>query len=140
MSYSWILPDRLAQGSRPTYEDASRFDVVVLCAVEHQPSRTLFPSGVEVVHAGFDDARDPTREDLARAARAARIVARRVHEGKRVLVTCRQGRNRSGLVVATALHLLTGAPGALAADHVKARRDRALTNDAFVDALRELGT
>jgi protein-tyrosine phosphatase len=119
-----------------------RFDAIVFCAVEAQPTpdecAKLKPL-VEVILAPNDDTgRPPTREELATALRTSEIVADRVRRGKHVLVTCMQGRNRSGLVVALALHRLMGWPGRQCVSHVRARRKDALTNRYFVIALETL--
>jgi len=68
-----------------------------------------------------------------------RFVARLVEDGKRVLVHCTQGLNRSGLVVACALTYLGHEP-ADAIDLVRRKRGvddgfGALGNEAFVDWL-----
>ena len=68
-----------------------------------------------------------------------RFVARLVEDGKRVLVHCTQGHNRSGLVVACALTYLGHKP-ADAIDLVRRKRGvddgfGALGNEAFVDWL-----
>jgi protein-tyrosine phosphatase len=72
----------------------------------------------------------------------AGAIAARVRAGRACLVTCQQGRNRSGLVAALALSCLTGAPGATSAEAVRARRaspfGEALTNREFVGLLRSI--
>lgn len=135
-----ILPN-LWQGSAPPLggELAARgFRALVLCAKEHQPPAARFP-GVAVCHAPNDDTgRPPTREELAIAATAARWVAEHVVRAAPVLVTCWAGRNRSGLVSALALQLLTGEAGAACARRVQRCRPNALTNRAFVRVLDAL--
>ena len=70
--------------------------------------------------------------DWTKAVNTAQRVARRVRRGRGVLVTCAQGRNRSGLVSCITLHLLTGMRGAEAVAHVKRMRGRlACTNPQF---------
>jgi hypothetical protein len=128
----------LYQGSAPPHGSAVRecgFTTLVLCAQEIQPGSVDFP-GVTVVHApNSDDGTRITQAQWQTAIQAAEIVARRVRGGERVLVTCAAGRNRSGLVSALALHLLTGISGAEAARLVKAQRHNALTNRWFMSAL-----
>jgi protein-tyrosine phosphatase len=120
---------------------AQRSRVLVLCAEEVQPRGANFP-GVHVIHAGFDDDYSLSEEERTIAVRAAREVARHVRSGDKVLVTCQQGRNRSGLVAALAVHLLTGMSGKDAARFVQKRRRTidgpALSNDYFVDLLSRL--
>ena len=118
------------------------FQVLVLCASEHQPPAEAHP-GVEVLRIGLEDDGSPMMRWHVREAFAlADAVARRVRAGRACLVTCQQGRNRSGLVAALALARLTGAPGALAAEAVRARRlspfGQALTNREFVGLLRSI--
>lgn len=68
---------------------------------------------------------------------AARTVAERVKGGKRVLVHCAAGLNRSGVVSARALMFL-GVPVTEALARVRAARGPfALSNRAFVEWLQE---
>lgn len=131
---------KLYIGSAPavgTPLGALGFRVLVLAAQEYQHGRQAFP-GVSVVHAGFVD-RDPAAPtDIAVASEAAALVAVEVAESRRTLVTCWQGRNRSGLVVAFALVKLYGVSGRRAMRMVRAVRPTALTNDAYARLLRSL--
>lgn len=106
------------------------FQVVVLCAEEYQPRSWELP-GVRVVHAGFNDTPFPTADDEAAAVGAARLTARALLQKRRVLVTCWQGRNRSGLVCAAALCSVYGWDARVARDAVRAVRPNALTNPTF---------
>ena len=136
-----ILP-LLWQGSAPPpgpHVRLAGYDTLILCAEEYQPGSEEFP-GVEVVYAPNDDDYDtsPTREQFALALRASRVAQQRVLEKKRVLVTCRMGRNRSGLVSALTLYLL-GLPAKLAIEQVQKKRLRdSLQNPQFVRALLNL--
>jgi hypothetical protein len=141
-----IVPN-LWQGSYPgtgRAVAASGFSMLVLCAVELQEPAELFP-GVEVVHApNYDDYENPlTRERLTVAMEAARRVQGMVEQGKKVLVTCRAGMNRSGLVTALALHLLYNWDGGTCIRKVRQNRTewkgfRPLSNPDFTRALRRL--
>lgn len=112
------------------------FRVLVLCAREIQPSADLF-SDLVIVHAPTDDAdRPPLPVEYTNARQAAIVVALAAMRGVPVLVTCAQGRNRSGLVTALALHRLTGEGGAACARHVRRCRAGALTNPHFLALLR----
>ena len=128
----------LYQGAFPAPGHAvrdARFDVLVLCASEVQLSADRYP-GVAVVHCPlWDGELKPAEWELAK--RAANAVARAMLQQKRVLVTCAAGRNRSGLVTALALHLITGKSGAECVRHVVRCRTNApaLTNFSFVRAL-----
>ena len=128
----------LWQGAKPPLGDAVRLAgvrVLVLCAQEYQPSRNDFP-GVRVIRAPNDDAdRPPSVEEMTVALDAAGVVAQYVRNGARVLVTCQQGRNRSGLVTALALHRLMRFPGRECVRMVQEARPGALTNEHFVRAL-----
>lgn len=133
------ITGELFQGSAPpTGEELARagFDTVVLTAVEYQPSSALFP-GVEVLRLPMEDV--PVR--LSRAqfraiSELARMIKLRLARGSRVLVTCRAGLNRSGLVVATLLAREAGMKPVDAVRLVRAKRSiLALNNPAFVHAV-----
>lgn len=135
--------DGLWVGAAPPpggYSD--RFDVIVFTADEYQPPASMFP-GIRVRHFPFDDSGRPTDRDLETAWAAAEAVARDLRRGQRVLVTCRMGRNRSALVAALALYLITEAPGADILALVRDRRTdavgvQALANRTFQAYLRAL--
>lgn len=122
----------LYQGGRPpigyNLKNAG-FDVLVLTAWEHQPPDELFP-GVEVLRARLVDVAPYREEDRAEAILLAREVAARVESGKRVLVTCYMGWNRSGWVTGHALRFLGVEPGR-AVRQVQMCRSRALGNKSF---------
>ncbi len=119
------------------------FDLLVLTAVEYQFTSFEYP-GVEVLRAPNEDSGDPlTRPQLQIAIAAAKEVVKRLQAGEKVLVTCAQGINRSGLVVALALHFLYGWPGRICIEAVRVKRKlrqghKALTNPSFVQALERL--
>jgi hypothetical protein len=131
------------------------FSTVVLCAFEYQPPHVVPPHvammpgmrdtnpwpGVEVVYAPNDDDFDhaPPRETVRLAIKAARVVAARLAEGRKVLVTCWQGKNRSGLVSALGLHFHLGISGADATRIVQTRRSHGLRNPIFCEMLSRLG-
>lgn len=132
---------RLWQGSAlATHHDLRRrgFAALVLCAEEYQPDASLFP-GLDVIHCPIDDTIEPLdRRSIGLVNRAAGLVAAHLNAGRRVLVTCMQGRNRSGLVSGLALHMLTGMPGAECVRVVRKGRANALTNPAFAEKLGRL--
>ena len=129
------------------------FKTLILCAREFQPpyaipdvisslpgfrQPTPYP-GVKVFFApNDDDGEVPHREDLALALEAAHEVAWNLERGQKVLSTCWQGRNRSGLVSALGLHLFLGCSGQEAVGLVQTARRNALTNGAFVEVLNRL--
>lgn len=103
-NYSWII-DRLAQGNFPGSANRAfeEFDVVMLCAEEHQPKWKSRPSdGKFVYHLPLDD--DPFQPvplDVGRVIVQTAIAAGSYHvAGKRVITTCHQGHNRSGICTA----------------------------------------
>lgn len=130
------LGKRLYQGSKPPEGDAVHrmgFDALVLCAREFQGGRY---EGVQVIRCPFDDW-TLTSDTWDRAMGCAQRVADLVRNGRRVLVTCHMGINRSGLVSALTIHLLTGWPGGRCTAYVQAMRPGALTNQSFTRALQE---
>lgn len=128
------------QGSRPPLGDELSnqhyFDVLVLAAKEFQPPASKFP-GLEVIHVPLDDT-TMTPDIWKRAAAAARKVDQAHREGKKTLITCLFGMNRSGLVTAMAIHLRSGMSGREAVDLIQAKRPIALWNKSFVHALKSL--
>jgi hypothetical protein len=130
------------------------FTTLVLCAEEYQPPHSVHSHfgavpgvrssnpwpGVEVLYAPNDDNFEvpPSRERLRLALKAARVVAKRLSQQRKVLVTCNQGRNRSGLVSAMALHFHLGISGRTAAKIVQAKRINGLRNPIFCELLSNL--
>lgn len=87
------------------------FQVVALMASGIQdPSRRLEAQGLRVIRCGYEDNRDLAQAQAA-VLRCAPAIASAVAAGKRTLVLCAAGENRSGLATARALWLLTGEPG-----------------------------
>ena len=124
--YSYLLSGgRLAQGSAPPLGVPLPFDTVVLAAREYQPDLP----GFEVVRVPLDDGPPPTKAERMRIRHVARDVADRVRAGKRVLVTCWAGRNRSGVISGLAMRHL-GVPGPEAAARIRRARE-GLTNPHF---------
>ena len=130
----------LWQGGADDVASGEHFDVIVLCAEEFQPaSHIIAKPGTQVVHAPNDDSGHPlSREQATVAIAASRVAARAFREGKKVLISCMQGRNRSGLVTALALHRLYGMAGDRCAQYVKQKRENALTNPYFTDFLAKI--
>lgn len=138
----------LYQGAKPPIGQSvalAGFDTLVLTARELLPfQRPDLFQGVEVLqcplrdHDTRMDEGDP-EDDWTRARDMARRVAARIRLGKRVLVTCHEGWNRSGLICALALHELSGRPGALCVQKIRQRRDNALSQPVFVRRLNALG-
>jgi hypothetical protein len=131
VGFTHLLEDgRLAQGSAPPPGARMPFDVVVLAAREYQPNLP----GYEVLRVPLDDRAPPNHppDALTQAAihDGAHAIAREVRRGRRVLVTCWQGRNRSGVLAGLALVEL-GVPRLHAATLIRLFRD-GLTNPYFL--------
>lgn len=129
-----ILP-RLWQGSAPKPgRSVARhgFQALVLAAEEHQPPARGFP-GVRVMHAPLDDHYEPIGADeWEHIIRAANFAVGNVSCGRRTLITCQAGLNRSGIITALTVCLLTGMSGREAVSLVQRRRPDALCNHSFV--------
>lgn len=94
---------RLWIGGKPPFDrDLPGVDVLVLCAQELQPDKLGFRGAV--IRCPIPDSVLSTHE-LRRALITGREVAKQLVSGKRVLVTCAAGRNRSALVAGLALGL-----------------------------------
>jgi predicted protein tyrosine phosphatase len=104
MSHDEVAPG-LFVGSKPAPGRHDCVDAIVLAAIEYQPPADQFP-GAEVLHAPLDDdsSRQMREDEIALAVKAAGRVARRLRAGRRVLVTCAMGLNRSALIAALAMH------------------------------------
>jgi len=133
----------IAQGdAQSTSATAGQFDMIVFCAKEFQPKPDLLTKikpAKALVYAPFEDG-ELTKGELQIATTAAMTVADAFDEGKKVLVTCMQGRNRSGLVVALALHMIYGVGGVKARQIIRERRAgvEVLMNPAFDRFLENL--
>lgn len=128
-------------------------DVAVLAASDAQPGpdelaylRRVCPS-LSLICAPLDDVEDAWALPgiVKTATEVAQRVKQRLDEGKRVLVICQAGRNRSGLISALTLIARLGISGMEAVSRVRAARDpmlptgeRALTNDAFREYLETI--
>lgn len=126
-SYHYLMPGPwLAQGSAPRPDARLPFDVIVLAAMEYQP---LEMPGYHVLHVPLDDGPPPSQVDRHLIRRTAHEIADRIRHKERVLVTCWQGRNRSGVLAGLALRDL-GLSGTEAARRIRKARN-GLTNPHF---------
>lgn len=135
-----ILPGRLYQGSIDANALDPRPTLHVACAIGHPPSPD---SARDVFFFPIED--DPTTNWLTKplwieqVLKVVDLVAQRVYQGDRVLVTCHAGLNRSGLVSALALCALGMEPD----EAIKLVRERrspdALFNQQFVRVIKTLG-
>lgn len=145
LDFQWIAPN-LAQGSFPSNDPSllwSHFDVVVYMAMPEeggQPDVLTMP-GKKVLRAPIDDRGAPISEtEERRVRRVLPEVVSAVRSGKRVLVSCMHGRNRSGLVVGLAMrHLYPSMEAQKVVQHIRERRKAlsgpALTNRRFVQRI-----
>lgn len=125
------IAPRLWIGAKPPFDhEITGIDVLVLCAREIQPSSMAFKG--RVLRCPINDA-DLSSREIATVAIAARDVTRSIAAGKRVLVTCAMGRNRSALVTGLALGQLTLMNWQQIVALIRARRHpECLSNDAFL--------
>lgn len=136
--YTFLVSDKIAIGGLLAYgEPLEYFSFVMNVAVEVAPSPGVrgAPTGIDkrVIHARINDVEDVQSQvpEILRAAAMARLA----HDaGKRILVTCAQGRNRSGVVLAEFLIGLGHDPKTVIA-LIQKKRTAALTNRAFVSWL-----
>ena len=140
LDYHWILDGKLAQGaySKPPIEFFGPFDTVVFCAEEFQPSFKALPRTKKAIYMPMDD--DPDKPVPANDAKNVKAVsamlAKEVLAGRRVLITCAMGANRSGLVTGMTLRSL-GHQGPDAVSLIRQRRillglrEKALFNPVF---------
>ena len=128
------IAKRLWIGGKPPVDRDLPFDVLALCAAEVQPDEIVFPR--TVVRVPLPDA-ELASYQRRRALQGAQFVARHLAGGKRVLVTCYAGLNRSALVAGLALGMITRMKPDEIVDLIRARRSsEALNNSHFVEYLR----
>lgn len=126
--YTYLIPGLLAQGSAPPPGAALPFDTIVLAAREYQPNLP----GYEVIRVPLsDDGPPPTPEERELIRSNSSRIVRRLMAGKRVLVTCRMGRNRSGVLAGRALVELGHSPERVVTTIKRLRNG--LTNPHFAD-------
>lgn len=128
---------RLWIGAKPPFEhDLPNFDVIALCAAELQPPRTSFHG--KTIRCGFGDVPMLSRAELNTALTGAKQVAAELAAGKRVLVTCQMGLNRSALVTGLAMGMRFDLTAPQIVNHIRSRRSpQALFNDHFVELLEK---
>lgn len=131
------IAPRLWMGAKPPFDrDLPKIDILVLAARELQPAKTAFHGAL--YHCPLvDDHLELT--DIARALQCAHSVAAALLAKQSVLVTCSQGRNRSGLITGLALGYITRMTADQIIDHIRRRRTTSgvLSNQAFVEHLRK---
>lgn len=146
------IHSHLFQGSYPklSKELLQQFDVIVYCSMERQPKPSdlrLVPPDKHVLSIPLDD--NPyqpiSRELAAMLIKLARQLATKVRAGRKTLITCTMGMNRSGLVTALTLMMATGCSGKNAVAAVRQHRrpasdgQQALFNPVFTRFVETLG-
>jgi hypothetical protein len=120
-------------GQPPLDRDLPEFDLLVLCAKEVQPSSLAFSR--DVIRVPLPDAALSSHE-VRQVMIAARGVSSSLRRGRRVLVTCYAGRNRSALVASIGLGMVTRATPAQLVRLMRERRHpEALSNPHFVELI-----
>lgn len=139
-AFDWIVPG-VAQGSYPALKGTAfqHADILVLCAEEHQAKGMKPPPGKNIIRLGFDD--DSYRPIPVEAGKIFHAHAKQLGAaalgGRKILITCHMGLNRSGLI--TALTLMHGFRMTAndAIKLIRARRDKeCLCNPMFEQWLR----
>lgn len=130
---------RLWMGAHPAEKDLRGFDVWVQCAAEFQ-SPSPAP-GLRVIHCPLiDDGYSLSKKEADLAVAVAKEAAVAIQDGKRVLISCTEGRNRSGLVMALTLQALKpDMPMRFIIEHIRTERHArgpVLSNERFVRFLR----
>jgi len=130
-NWNWIT-EQVAQGGFPgdpnrlipTPQVFSIFDVVAFTAQEAIPRKVPTPAGKVAYRFPLDD--DPYRpipsEVAAYAHQFAQQLATQVKQGHRVLITCFQGVNRSGLITGLTIMYAYGFSGKQTVSLIRSRR------------------
>jgi len=115
------------------------WDYVVSAAVEAPPPDSY--SDKRSLHVMLDDEDIDWKTNLVwtqAVLSTARKVAEKVAEGKKVLVACHHGWNRSSLIAALAMRYLGATPAQAIAQIRGTRGVEALNNGSFEKAVRKL--
>lgn len=128
------ITKRLWVGGKPPLDrHLPEFDTLVLCAQEIQPSTIGFKG--QLVRVPLPDSTLST-DELRRALAGARHVGCALSEGKRVLVTCAAGLNRSALVASLGLGIVSRlTPEQIVLLMRERRAPAALHNPHFVEII-----
>ncbi len=133
----------LWQGSRPWIPEEivkREFNTIVFCENDHQPEQEEFP-GMKILRCPLvDDYEiDLTKEEISLINSTADEVVKDVNDGKKILIVCYAGLNRSGLVMGVTLNKYLKFSGVKCANMIRnARNKYALHNPIFVDHLHSL--
>ena len=115
----------------------NQFDVVISMAGKGGLGTRVTYPGV-LVHSFFIDDGILGLGELELVQEAVGLLVGHVAQGRKVLVRCQMGYNRSGLVVALALLQLDCSPAAEVIELIRAKRGRwALCNEWFVKLIED---
>lgn len=146
--YNWIVDGKLAQGAYPGAHPGlfQAFDVIVYVAKEGQPKIHTPPGKLALYCPMEDDIYRPVPPAVGAALhKTADVCAKQAGWGKKVLITCMQGKNRSGLLMGlTILKMFPSYTPEQAITLIRRRRklgggDIALANTMFAQYLMANG-
>lgn len=112
------------------------YDLVILAANSFQDADgAVARAGVEIHYWPMVDDAFMTTLDTFKTAVEQRgaVIASQVAMGRKVLVTCLEGYNRSALLAARALYELKGWSGVAVLHELRSRRPECLFNEGFRD-------
>ena len=127
MNFSWVANERLAGCRIPLNEEEiahlkqQGVDVLIRVVERHLtgiPSTLFSEHGIEEYNEPVTDFSAPSQEQLISILD---FMSRRIREQKRVAVACRQGRGRTGTVLACAL-VMNGLTSDQALDEIRRLR------------------
>lgn len=130
---------RLWVGSEPPFDhDLPDFDLLVLCAREIQPEPEKIAFRRTVFRCPLPDAQLNIQE-LTAAVLVGKAVGDALMGGRRALVTCAKGLNRSAFISALALARITKMSAEQIVTLVRTRRGpSAMSNPYFCQVLRSI--
>ncbi|KKN83834.1 hypothetical protein LCGC14_0294870 [marine sediment metagenome] len=139
-TFSNILLNRLWMSgeleSSPRLILEGRIHAIVNLSHYDDPDETI-EYAKDYLHWPIDDGPLPNLDELGLVVYWA---TQKIREGRRVLIHCDAGLNRSGLVTALVVMEITGMTGTQAISHVRVcRGSTALFNPSFTDYLETLG-
>lgn len=131
------MHEGLYTGARPLLRDEPKLKaanintIVTLCR-----RRSECEYQREIVHWPIPDSKNGVGPGLE----AAQMLAPLVRHGRRLLLHCNAGQNRSPFVAALLIYAMTGRPGLEIVEHLQQVRPNCLTNPWFRSTVALLGT
>lgn len=110
-------------------------DIVVSLGMAEEDTKPDVPAGKMRIRWSIDDGPLP---DMVKLDLLTETLASWVSDERRVLIHCAAGLNRSGLLSALTVRLLTGESGRVCVEHVRQRKPGSLINGTFNRYLNEL--